>query len=126
MGGIKLKRIIDDNISSNELKHYGVLHMKWGVRKDRSSARKLADEIASDVEKKNAISDEDLRKLLNRLVMEKQLDELTKQDVSRGKVWVDSFSKGMQQTVQRVVAEQSYKGAKQIIDKIAAIRARRP
>lgn len=112
------------------LVHYGILGMKWGVRRSRSQLAKLSGKARSKAEdwnakadeassprkanryRKNAekktreaeayesklakrtkkkkvsvkeMSDEDLRKAVNRLQMERQYTQLSKENVSRGK-----------------------------------------
>lgn len=66
-------------VKKNELTHYGVKGMKWGVRKDRvkeriSRTRKLRN--------RRIMSDEELRKSLNRLQMEKQYRKLAAEDLA--------------------------------------------
>ena len=79
---------------SDQLIHYGVRGMKWGVRKDRSSTR--AQKKAAKIEQKRQkamsvtssakytykqrkhLSDQELRTRINRLQMEKQLKDLSK------------------------------------------------
>lgn len=89
-------------MDNNELYHYGVLGMKWGVRKSRnsggSSARKkssrdtedsrIKDLRKKDVKNRRKLSDADLKKKIERLKMEKQLKELTAEEISPGKKFV--------------------------------------
>lgn len=97
-----------------ELRHYGVLGMRWGVRRARNGATllrkvntkftdkwamkmdKKAERIEGDYKKKlekralkknptKDFSDKELRDRINRLQMEKQYKELTPTTVSKGK-----------------------------------------
>ena len=73
------------------LAHYGVLGMKWGKRK--RSATQVADQkkkqaMKKDVKKRRLLSDADLRKKLERIKMEKQLKDLTAEEISPGKKFV--------------------------------------
>lgn len=89
----------------NSLKHYGVKGMKWGVRKQyKSTGRKKNKKIFSfkKSEKKTAkkeknesssnkryISDEELRRRINRLKMEKEYKQLTAREKSAGQKWIE-------------------------------------
>lgn len=76
-------------MTQNELAHYGILGMKWGVRRTetqlaRARGKKAPDEDASDDYKKahskksvKSMSDKELRDRLNRLNMEQQYNKLT-------------------------------------------------
>lgn len=89
---------------STELVHYGILGMKWGVRRtpeqlgrrtpkkkkpkamDADKKRKAA--MKKDVKRRRTLSDADLRKKIERIKMEKQLRELTAEEISPGKKFV--------------------------------------
>lgn len=67
----------------NELYHYGVLGMKWGVRRNRSkllgSKKKGKSASDSDSQKQSIskMTDDELRSRISRLRMEKDYRELT-------------------------------------------------
>lgn len=94
----------------NELYHHGVLGMKWGVRKNKSSSRKknrksrkssvnniepYNDDYIKTHSKKSikSMSDEEIRMRINRLNLEKQYNQLTKSEISKGKAYVDKSVK---------------------------------
>lgn len=94
---------------NNELYHFGVKGMKWGVRRKRaakigSSFRKRQDkpeEIhedwtkAHDKKSVKSMSDTELRARINRIQMEQQYAKLNPSVVSRGKSSVQSSLKTM-------------------------------
>lgn len=90
--------------TNDYLAHYGVLGMKWGVRKDRSSSGKKRNKskVRTRIEKEiktrkardkrvKSMSDVELRREINRLNMEKQYKELTQTDLEKGVSYVMSM-----------------------------------
>lgn len=86
---------------TNELYHYGILGMKWGVRRSRASSsfssRKRAKRTIDPSYKKahtkkklKYMSDNELSEINKRLNMEKNYRDLTRTK-SRGKAAVDTF-----------------------------------
>lgn len=88
---------------NNELYHYGVLGMRWGVKRSKSgssgsSTKKRASKQTIDPSYKKAhtkkklkyMSDNELRDINKRLNAEKQYKDLTRTK-SKGKAAVDAF-----------------------------------
>lgn len=122
-----------------KLMHYGVLGMKWGVRRNRSVLRKKSnnktknhmdnqkEERSSRKTKKKKVSDltdAELRQAINRLQMEKQLAQLTAKEKSAGSKFVsDVLSGAAKKTATDYTAKYMAKGMDALI-KAAARQAR--
>jgi methyl-accepting chemotaxis protein len=89
---------------SNTLVHYGILGMKWGIRRTpeqlaRARRRSMTDESHEDYKKAHtsksvkSMSDAELRNRLNRLQMERQYSQLSADNVSKGKEYVQKTIK---------------------------------
>ena len=69
----------------NELKHYGILGMKWGIRRtpeELGHRREKKEDFRRKDPKK--MTDDELRRNLNRVQMERQYESLTKKKSNEG------------------------------------------
>lgn len=121
----------------NELYHFGVKGMKWGVRKDRkrsiSSKRSRSDSKdyteSRDLLKKsqNKLSNAELRKINERLNLEQQYSNLTTSQKRKGNRFIDKVGNQMKQTAANEVSKQLMNAGKIILGigiAYAASRAR--
>lgn len=84
-------------MNQDELKHYGVLGMRWGVRRAVGPDGRVANRAAKaeddaikkqrrdDVKNRRRLSDKDLTEKIGRLEKEKKLRELTEAEIDAGK-----------------------------------------
>ena len=77
------------NILDDFLEHAGVKGMKWGVRKSRRSPSSDASEVKTLKKKKRyELSNAELKRVNERLQLEKKLKDLNPSSVKRGKTAV--------------------------------------
>lgn len=92
-------------MANTELFHHGIKGMKWGVRRYRNKDGTLTDagrnrerysnidkqiknKRKSDLKQKRSMSDDDLRRRIARLKLEKEYKDLTTADVTPGRKFV--------------------------------------
>lgn len=102
------------------LQHYGILGMKWGVRRTpaqlaRANGRAGKTESSDEIKK---MSDSELRSKTNRLQMEKQYKQLTSSEISVGRKFVqDVLTNAAKQTSTNYVSKYMAKGIDAAIKK---------
>lgn len=119
---------------TNELFHWGIKGMKWGVRryqnKDGSltpDGKKRYGEDHDDYrrarsKKPRAMSDKELREAINRLQMEKQYAQLTATEKSYGRKFVESvLNESGKEIAKRYVSDYGKKGIDKLGGKIATL-----
>lgn len=87
-------------MNSNELKHYGILGMKWGRRKGKSvvssPGSKHHDYLeAHTKESYKSMSTKKLKQINERLQAEKTYKELTSKQKKKGKNWITNTLKNV-------------------------------
>lgn len=87
------------------LEHYGIKGMKWGIRRTEEQLRRARGKLESDANRaevkrrkstyknRRTISDDDLRKEVSRLELEKKYKNLVDEDVRPGRTAVQKFLK---------------------------------
>lgn len=108
------------------LMHFGILGMHWGRKrgvKNKSPVNEHEDYIKkNELKKKNIkeMSNVDLKALNERIQLERQFKQLSKQEMSAGKKFVTEIvTKAAQQAASKYVAQYMDKGIEQLLKKAA-------
>ena len=115
----------------DELFHYGVKGMKWGVRKSnkqlrRERAKKNANSQVSKDYKESAflrrrnprsLSNAELKKAINRMQLEKQYRELSEHDMTLGEQIFKKYRKASVQQLINTAAQAPFNVAKTMTKK---------
>ena len=126
------------------LAHFGVRGMKWGVRKNRGGSGSTTDETgqtkqatssnthakggSSSVKKVNIkeLSDDELRRMINRMQMEQQLKQLTAAETKKGGSAINEILKTAgKQTAQQLATKAAMATALTLIG-VAANKSSNP
>lgn len=95
----------------NFLEHYGKKGMRWGVRKSGGSS-KTAKKKSSTKPDPKKLSDDDLRKAVNRMQLEKQYTSLVNGSSSKkGSAFAKEIGKNVVKTAITTVATQQVASA---------------
>lgn len=113
-------------MNNDSLQHYGVLGMKWGIRRYQPYHKGQAHK-GKFLDKKNTrkkenptkgMSDDELRRRINRLQMEKQYKQLTAKEKSKGQILVEEIlTNAAKQTATNYVSKAMTKGIDEMIKK---------
>lgn len=94
-----------NNVNPDILMHYGIKGMKWGIRRTEAQLQRARGKLESDANRteverrkstyknRRTLSDDDLRKEVSRLELEKKYRTLVDDDLHKGRNTVMNFMK---------------------------------
>lgn len=121
--------VVDVPNEDDQLKHHGILGMKWGIRryqpytggkkgKFTGRQKKRQDKAKKKENPTKGMTDAELRQKINRLQMEKQYKQLTAKEKSTGQRLVgDILTNAAKQTATSYVTKAMTKGIDEMIKK---------
>lgn len=106
---VRMDELVNDAIIEGAIEHHGIKGMRWGVRREDGPDGTVSSNPAVKTETPTAahpkgssassstshLSDEELRNLVNRLQMERQLKTLSEENQKQA----DSFIKGLMKDI---------------------------
>jgi RimJ/RimL family protein N-acetyltransferase len=94
-GGLTKMTLDISHNNKESLEHFGILGMHWGRRKRKSTTNSEDHNVKEllKTKKPNELSNVELKKLTERLQLEKSYNELTKAQMSPGKKYIIDFLK---------------------------------
>lgn len=78
-------------VNPEELAHFGVQGMRWGVRKGPSANTKVRRDRAKMHKNRRTMSDSDIKRAVSRMQMEKKLKTLVEEDITPGRLAAKEF-----------------------------------
>ena len=80
-----------EELVDKTLTHFGVIGMKWGVRKGSSADTKVRRDRAKMHKNRRTMSDSDIKRAVSRMQMEKKLKTLVEEDITPGRLAAKEF-----------------------------------
>ena len=80
-----------EELVDKTLTHFGVIGMKWGVRKGSSADTKVRRDRAKMHKNRRTMSDSDIKRAVSRMQMEKKLKTLVEEDIVPGRLAAKEF-----------------------------------
>ena len=91
MDKISITGKVENEALYDELAHFGVQGMRWGVRKGPSADTKVRRDRAKMHKNRRTMSDSDIKRAVSRMQMEKKLKTLVEEDITPGRLAAKEF-----------------------------------